>query len=174
VVYSRLVYFLYALLAIPSVSAESSSATLKPKFLEASIALWVILIDGHPPIYPKGRPKEAHTDAVDPLHPFFSDITYAEHEAVADIIMAGKICTTRLFAQRTIGRFRALGNLRTLPHLSHLPSITVEMTNMLRVGTVIGELMFIDHRLEPTFIEEGAIGRVLKSIPLWPNGWRPQ
>ena len=150
--------FLHLLLVIPSLTYESFPADLKPMLLQAAVALWVVLIDGEAPIYPNGRSEEPHIDSRDLFLEYFSKVARIDLEGVADAVMSGRICTPKLFAQRTIGWMRALGNLRALSRLSHLPPVTIELTNMINVLTVAAELMFVDHRLEPTFAEEGAAG----------------
>ncbi|KAJ3526032.1 hypothetical protein NMY22_g10332 [Coprinellus aureogranulatus] len=156
--YHFVAVFFHELLDVPSVTYTSFSPAVRPALLRIIIAMWVIVIDGDPPIYAGGRSQESYNNDDDLVHSLLNKFSRTYSGALAEAVMSGEICPPRLFVLRTIGRMRALGNLNSLRHLLHLPDITIEITNTIAILGVTDCMARADQRLERIFAEEKHTG----------------
>lgn len=158
--------FFDILFKVPSVALRALSSSMKSVMLDVAIAWWTSLIDGEPPIYPLRQrenpdPNAASTDTSTRL---FHDLVKNDPKRVAAAIMRGRICSPETFVRRTIGRMRRLATICSLPHLSHLPPVTVEVYNMLWTVTAAMELAKCEPRLHRVFMEQCAPGAFVKVL----------
>jgi hypothetical protein len=136
--------------------------------LDVVIALWTSLPNGEPPIYPfedRGQTNPG-VDSMDPSTELVCGFVETETQAMAMAVavMDGRVCSPKVFAQRTIGRVKALTYLKGLQHLSHLPSTTSETRNIALTMVATMALSRADPRLRRVFVEEGATGAYIKAL----------
>jgi hypothetical protein len=166
--YHHTTAFFLVLFKVPSITVQEFPPSLKPILSDVAIAWWTSLVDGDPPIYPLGKRDnpEHNVSSVDGSTRLFNDLVVGLSNEVAAAIMDGRICSPETFVSRTIGRMKPLVNLCSLRHLSDLPPVTVEASNMIMIAAASIELARCEPRLHRLFMEKGAPGAYMKPISI--------
>ncbi|KAJ3500124.1 hypothetical protein NMY22_g19367 [Coprinellus aureogranulatus] len=150
------------------------SARWQESFVDAAIALWITLHHGVktrsapassegvrlfrcPEFYPSGkRGREPDTDQQDQGTGVFYNVALVNSRGIVESLMEGRVCTPEVFVDRTIGRMRSLQDVSCLRHLSHLPTSTIEVSNMRCIVTITHQVMQEDSQMRDLFLREMA------------------
>jgi hypothetical protein len=74
------------------------------------------------------------------------------------------VCDPKLFFTRAAQRMDLLGRLNSLPHLSHLPELNVEVFNVSRVIATTNSLVNTEPDLAKVMLEIGAPGKFVEAL----------
>ena len=124
----------------------------KDAMLDLLIALWTTVIDGQITLYScdkNGKDPAANREerVITMLH----DISKTNGSALAQAVLAARICDPETFVERAIQRMVTLSKVYTLNHLPYIRSVTVELANVGYITSITETLVSLDGYLRTVF-----------------------
>ncbi|KAJ3532513.1 hypothetical protein NMY22_g7713 [Coprinellus aureogranulatus] len=118
---------------------------------------WAATMKGQPMLYAASiRSNSGDDGAVDPAIQLLELIERLDPNRLAERIESGKICSSKLFFEHASQRMQLLAQPHTIPHLSHLPEVSVETLNLNAIVGMVDGLIIQDRSLDVTLLESGA------------------
>ncbi|TEB22572.1 hypothetical protein FA13DRAFT_1778684 [Coprinellus micaceus] len=135
-----------------------------PVVLDLRCVMWnVATRDGAPLLYSAGY----HTvkgQGHEPDISLTALILKKNCTGLAAALQRRAVCDPKLFFTRAAQRMDLLGRLNSLPHLSHLPELNVEVFNVSRVIATTNSLVNTEPDLAKVMLEIGAPGKFVEAL----------